>query len=378
MKKIVILGSTGSIGQSALEVIRTYPEEFKVVGLSAKNNYKLLKEQAEEFKVKNIGIENEVHYSILRKSLPSVKIWTGKDSYTVLTGLPEADLVLSAIVGIEGLLPTWHAINSYKNVALANKESLVVAGDILMSFAKKKKVKIIPVDSEHNAIWSILSFVPKEKLKKIILTASGGPFFKKSISSLKKVTIKEALNHPTWNMGAKITVDCATMINKGFEVIEAHHLFGVPYDNIEVIIHPESVIHSLVQTKDGSYYAKLGQRDMKFPILSALSEGKIVESRFPTLDLKNLSGLNFFQPDLRKFPLLKLSYEVGKKGGIFPAIFAAADELAVKNFLKGKISFVEIYRFIEKRLKKAEDLNIPSDITITDIFEITKDIISSG
>ena len=376
MKKIVILGSTGSIGKSALEVVRNYPKEFRVIGLSAKNNCQLLVRQAREFSVNHVGIGNSSHFASLKKSLPGRHIYAGEDSYTSLAALDGTDIVVSAIVGVEGLLPTWHALNNGRNVALANKESLVLAGDVIMALAKKKKAEITPVDSEHSAIWNLLRWVPRKRIERIILTASGGPFRNLQLKNFRRIRVEDALNHPTWSMGAKVTIDSATLLNKGFEVIEAHHLFGFPFDDIGVVIHPESIVHSFVKGRDGSFYGQFGPADMKFPILASLTADRFVPNNFRSIDLSKIGRLSFEEPDLKKFPLLKLSCDAGRAGGILPAVLAAADEVAVKKFLDRKIGFMDIHRMLSTAVGRYSGRNIARP-GIGAILDIMKEVTCS-
>lgn len=374
MKKIVILGSTGSIGTQTLEVVEKYPKNFKVIGLAAHSNYKLLAQQAKKFNVKHIALYNEDKLNELKKLIQSENIYVGQAGINFLATLDEADLIVSSIVGTQGILSTYEAVKAKKNIALANKESLVFAGDIIMPLARKKKCHIIPIDSEHSAIWNLLKDRRKEKIKQIVLTASGGPFFNTPIEKFKNITIEEALKHPKWNMGAKISIDSATMLNKGFEVIEAHHLFDIDYKNINVVVHPQSLVHSMIKDKDGFYYAQIGPHDMRFPILSALFyDKKMVDNLFEDFDITDNESFQFFKPDYNKFPLLQLAFDVGKEGGILPAVFAVADDLAVEKFLNKEIAFTEIPLFIKKIIDSYVKKNIKTP-SIDELLNIAKEI----
>jgi 1-deoxy-D-xylulose-5-phosphate reductoisomerase len=381
MKRIVILGSTGSIGKSTLDVVRHYPDLFKVVGLSARNNVRLLAQQAKEFRVKDIGIANDNERTKLQELCPSCRIHSGERSYTELCSLDDVDIVVSSISGAEGLMPTYTAIQNGCDIALANKESLVLAGDIIMPLAKRLGCTVTPIDSEHNAIWNLLRTLKPGCVERLTLTASGGPFFKRSLADFRTITVEQALRHPTWDMGAKITIDSATMMNKGLEVIEAHHLFGYAFDKIDVIIHPESVIHSMIKSVDGMFYAQIGPHDMKFPILSALTHDDTVHNRMKPFGIEHLAELGkmtFHKPDHRKFPLLKMAYEVGKAGGILPAVFTASDDVAVQLFLERKIGFTDIYRFIRASINRYSKIVMPQKTGIADIFGIMQEIKERG
>lgn len=381
MKKIVILGSTGSIGKSTLDVVRHYPNLFKVVGLSARSNVQLLAQQAKEFKVKDIGIANLNGGKQLNALCPSCRIHVGEESYTELCALDDVDMVVSSIVGAEGLMPTYTAIQKGHDIALANKESLVLAGDIIIPLARKKGCAVTPIDSEHSAIWNLLRTLKPGYAERLTLTASGGPFFNRDLRDFKSISVEQALKHPTWKMGAKITIDSATMMNKGLEVIEAHHLFGYGFDKIDVIIHPESIIHSMIKSVDGMFYAQIGPHDMKFPILSALTHDRTVQNTmrpFGIDQLAELGKMTFHKPDFRKFPLLKLAYEVGKAGGILPAVFTAADDVAVQLFLDGKIGFMDIHRYIRSAINRYEKTSWPKKTEIADIILIMKEIKERG
>ncbi|MEK6645601.1 MAG: 1-deoxy-D-xylulose-5-phosphate reductoisomerase [Candidatus Firestonebacteria bacterium] len=363
MKNIVILGSTGSIGINTLKVIKAFPDRFKVIGLSANENVDLLMEQIKYFKPQTVAVMNPEKAKILKSKISNkhLKIYNNLDGLIKLATLPQANLIVVALVGSVGLLPTLEAIKNNKDIALANKETLVMAGKIIMSEAKKHKVNIIPIDSEHSAILQCLKTEKLDKVKKIILTASGGPFYKKSMKNLKKVTLNATLKHPTWNMGKKITIDSATLMNKGFEVIEAHYLFGLPMEKIEVIIHPESIVHSMVEYVDGSILAQLSKTDMKIPIQYALTYPERLNSNLDKyFNLADIKNLTFIKPDFKKFLCLEYSYTAGNIGGTMPAVLNAANEIAVRAFLHKKIKFLDIPRIIKKVMDKHKFVVNPS------------------
>jgi 1-deoxy-D-xylulose-5-phosphate reductoisomerase len=343
-KKIAILGSTGSVGTQALEVIRLFPERFQVSVLTAQSNYKLLISQAIAFKPACVVIANDCHYASIREALLplGIEVMSGQEAISEVVSLPEIDIVLTALVGFSGLLPTLSAIESGKSVALANKETLVVAGEMVMNLAHRKGVRVLPVDSEHSAIFQCLEGESRESVEKIILTASGGPFRGSSLDFLASATALQALKHPNWNMGNKITIDSASLMNKGLEVIEARWLFDIMPARIEVLIHPQSVVHSMVQFTDGSVKAQLGVPDMKLPIVYALSYPERVNSIWPRLSFADYPELNFEHPDLKKFRNLALAFEALEKGGNAPCILNAANETVVAAFLKGKTGFLEM------------------------------------
>lgn len=362
MKKIVVLGSTGSIGTQTLDVIRSLPEKFKVVGLGAGKNSRLLSEQIKEFRPYAAALAEQEGLLRLKKELPpNVKpelAW-GVEGMKTLAGMPEADLVVVAITGAEGIYPTFAALSAGKDVALANKETLVAAGQLVMSLAARKNKAVLPVDSEHSAVWQCLYGHNIEEIDRIILTASGGPFRGKSREELNKVTVEMALNHPNWNMGSKITIDSATLMNKGLEVIEAKWLFGVAYNQIEVVVHPQSIIHSAVEFKDRSVIAQMGLPDMRLPIQHALTFPQCIPGPVPRLDLTKLQKLTFEAPDAKLFPSLNLAFEAGKIGGTMPAVLNAANEIAVYAFLQGKISFLSIPVLVERVMGKHTSINNP-------------------
>ncbi len=355
MKNIIILGSTGSIGKNALDIIRKFKEEFNLLGISANKNIGLLLEQVEEFKPKFTCVvserEGKIFKDITAERGLSTKLLLGEKGLLDLVSIDQVDIVLVAIVGFAGFLPTYKALKMGKRVALANKESLVSGGELI---SKLKSGEIIPVDSEHSAIFQCLRGESIEKVERLILTASGGPFFRKGVEKFGEITVNDALNHPKWNMGAKITVDSSTMMNKGLEVIEAHYLFGVSPEKIDVVIHPQSVVHSMVEFVDGSIISQLGITDMKIPIGYALFYPERETLGFTRLDLFEVSPLEFFPPDFGKFPCLKLAFDSLKEGGTSPIVLNSANEVAVESFLKEEIGFMDIPIVIEETLNKFE------------------------
>ena len=369
-KRIAILGSTGSIGTQALEVIRHNSEHFSAEVITAQNNADLLIEQAVEFKPDSVVIGDEQKYLKVKEALEPhhIKVYAGTDALSQVVELENIDMVLTALVGFAGLKPTLKAIESGKQIALANKETLVVAGDLITEAAKEKGVNIYPVDSEHSAIFQCLNGEFHNTVEKIYLTASGGPFRGRSLSEIKNVTKEEALNHPIWNMGAKITVDSATLMNKGLEVIEARWLFGLKAEQIDVIIHPQSIIHSIVQFTDGSMKAQMGLPDMKLPIQYALGYPVRLRSDLKRFNFLDYPQLTFEQPDKKVFRNLSLAYEALKKGGNMPCIMNAANEVVVKAFLNGNILFHEMPAAIERCMEKMQFIEKPAldDYILTD------------
>jgi len=360
-KRIAILGSTGSIGTQALEVVQQYPEYFDVKLLSAHSNVDLLAEQARKYSPASVVICNETRYERLRDHLgnTSVKIYSGVNTLAEVVQSDYIDLVLVSLVGYAGLLPTINAIKGGKEIALANKETLVVAGDLVRSLSQRYQVPIYPVDSEHSAIYQCLIGEENNKLEKIYLTASGGPFRKFTREELKDVTTEQALKHPNWSMGNKITIDSASLMNKGLEVIEARWLFDLSPRQIDVIIHPQSVIHSIVQFEDGSMKAQMGLPDMKLPILYALTTPDRLKTNFERFTFENFTELTFEKPDAERFPNLFLAYESMKSGGNMPCILNAANEVAVEAFLKNKIGFLEMSDVIEQTMHKISYIRSP-------------------
>lgn len=350
MKKIAILGSTGSIGTQTLDVVREHSDELQVVALAAGSNKERLKEQIKEFHPKLVSLSDEKKAQELKEELAGeqVEVVCGMEGLIEVAGADSADVVVTAVVGMMGILPTMEAIKKGKDIALANKETLVTAGHLIIPMAKEYGVSILPVDSEHSAIFQSLQGEPKAALDKILLTASGGPFRGKSAEFLETVTLEDALNHPNWSMGPKITIDSSTMVNKGLEVMEAKWLFGVDYSQIEVVIQPQSIIHSMVQYVDGAIIAQLGTPDMRVPIEYALFYPERRSLSGDRLDFSKLSQITFEKPDYKVFRGLSLAIETGKTGGTMPTVFNAANERAVAKFLKGEIKYTDIVRSIEK------------------------------
>lgn len=349
IKNISLLGSTGSIGRNVLEVVRQHPGRFNVVGLAAGSNIELLKQQLEEFSPELVSVGDPTLARDLVQSLPSTwqdRILSGQPGNERVATIPSAKMVVSAIVGAAGLTPTLAAIRAGKDIGLANKETLVMAGDLVMEEVRRHKVNLRPIDSEHSAIDQGLDAGRHEDVSRLILTASGGPFFSFSQEEINNATPEQALNHPNWDMGAKISIDSATLINKGLEVIEARYLFDIEVDNIEVLIHPQSIVHSMVEYRDGSFIAHLGIPDMKIPIAYALTFPERLALKLPRLDLATAPSLEFHKPDMTKFPALQLAYQVCRKGGTMPAVFNAANEVAVAAFLEGRINFPGITQVV--------------------------------
>ena len=360
-KKISIIGSTGSIGTQALEVIEKLKDKFEILALAGGSNTELLKKQAEKFKPKYI-----CHNSTSQLALSGAKILHGSDGLEEICSNKENDIILVACSGKIGLKPTLTAIKNNINIALANKETLVMAGDIVMSEARKHGVKILPVDSEHSAIHQCIKDI--NFVDKLIITASGGPFLHKTIDDIKNATVEEALHHPRWNMGKKITVDSATLMNKGLEIIEAHHLFGFDYDDIEVVIHPQSIVHSAVEYKDGSVIAQLGLPSMHIPIQYAITYPERLEGiKSKSFSFAEIARLDFEKPDFEKFPCVKLAYHAGRTGGTSTVCLNAANEEAVFAFLDGKIKLYDIYTIVEKMMSSHKVIQNP---TIDEIFSV--------
>jgi len=357
LKNIVILGSTGSVGRQAIEVVRFHKDKFHVVGLSAYKNADLLVEQIKLLRPKYAAILDDTERERVQNAVSSVKVMTGESSLVELATVPEADLVLNAVVGAVGLEATLAALQAEKDLALANKESLVAAGDLVAQTLLESKGKLIPVDSEHSAIFQCLLGEDKDDVNRIILTASGGPFRGRNWNTLAEVKPAEAANHPRWNMGKKISVDSATLMNKGLEVIEAHYLFNLPYEKIDIIIHPQSIVHSLVEFTDGSLKAHLGPTDMRIPIQYALTYPGRRKSAVKNISLAGIGTLNFAPVDIAQHPCLRISLEAASSGGSYPAAMNAANEVAVAAFLNERIKFTEIGKIIEAVLD--EHLSIP-------------------
>ena len=348
MKKIAILGSTGSIGTQALDVVKNLPEEFSVEVLAANSNVELFARQVEEFRPKLAVLADEAAYKkFSTKKISGVELAGGRQAFVDAAAFDGVEIVLTSMSGFAGLEPTIKAINAGKNIALANKETLVVAGELVTKLAKARGVKILPVDSEHGAFFQCLQGEDFKSIEKLLLTASGGPFRGKTHGELLNVTVKEVLAHPTWNMGKKITVDSASLVNKGLEVIEAKFLYGVDYDQIQVVVHPQSIVHSMVEFCDGSIIAQLAAPDMRLPIQYALTYPQRLQSPVKKLNFWELGSLTFEKPDAETFLGLKFAYAAGKAGGTLPCAFNAANEVAVNAFLRGRIKFLNIYDVID-------------------------------
>lgn len=361
-RNIAILGSTGSIGRQALEVISNHPDRFEAYALVANNSVELLIEQARTFMPEVVVIANENKYEQLKSALSDlpIKVWCGSKATEEVVQDENIDMILTAMVGYSGLKPTINAVKAGKAIALANKETLVVAGELITSLAIENRAAILPVDSEHSAIFQCLNGEVGNNIEKILLTASGGPFRNFTSEQLESVTKYQALAHPKWNMGEKVTIDSSTLMNKGFEMIEAKWLFGVEPSQIEVLVHPQSIIHSMVQFEDRSIIAQLGQPDMKVPIQYAFSFPERLKTTVKEIDFIELSQLTFEKPDMKRFPNLSFAYEVIKIGGNLPCILNAANEIAVSLFLQEKIGFMDMSRLIEKTLQKASFVKSPS------------------
>jgi 1-deoxy-D-xylulose-5-phosphate reductoisomerase len=368
-KHIAILGSTGSIGTQALEVIQSHRNSFEVEVLTAQDNANLLIEQALAFQPNAVVIGNEALYEKVRRELDAnIKVFAGQNALASVVQMDSIDLVITALVGYSGLLPTIKAIEAGKNIALANKETLVVAGELITRIAREKGVNIYPIDSEHSAIFQCIVGEFHNKIEKIILTASGGPFRGKNRSELEKVTKTQALQHPNWSMGAKVTIDSATLMNKGLEVIEAKWLFGVSQEQVEVLVHPQSIVHSMVQFEDGSIKAQLGLPDMRLPIQFAMSYPERLKSDFQRFDFAKYPSLTFEKPDTETFRNLALAFEALQRGGNLPCVLNAANEVAVEEFLKDRIGFLDMPDLVEACLGKISYVSNPNyeDYVMTD------------
>ena len=369
-RQLAILGSTGSIGTQALEVVGEHPDQFEVYALTANNQVDLLINQARRFMPEVVVIANERKYPELKEALEDlpIKVWAGADAIAQMVQAEPIDMVLTAMVGYSGLRPTIAAIQAGKAIALANKETLVVAGELIMRLAAEHKVPILPVDSEHSAIFQCLAGSFDNPIEKILLTASGGPFRTKTLEELATVTKAQALRHPNWTMGAKITIDSASMMNKGFEMIEAKWLFGVTPEQVQVVVHPQSVIHSMVQFEDGAVMAQLGIPDMKLPIAYAFSFPKRMKSLAPRLDFRQYATLTFEEPDTRRFRNLAFAFEAVRQGGNMPCVLNAANEVVVAAVLRDEIGFLRMSDVIERTMAKASFIAKPSyeDYVATD------------
>jgi 1-deoxy-D-xylulose-5-phosphate reductoisomerase len=352
VKAITLLGSTGSIGTQTLEIVAQHPDKFRLVGIAAGNNVELLAQQVRQFRPEIVAIANEAKFGELQDALAGLdyqpQLGAGEVGLVEVAGYGDAESVVTGIVGCAGLLPTIAAIKAGKDIALANKETLIAGGPVVLPLLEKHQVKLLPADSEHSAIFQCLQGVPAGGLKRIILTASGGSFRDWPIEKLANVTIADALKHPNWSMGKKITIDSATLMNKGLEVIEAHYLFGVDYENIDIVIHPQSIIHSLIEVQDTSVLAQLGWPDMRLPLLYALSWPERIATDWPQLDLVKSGDLTFREPDHEKYPCMGLAYAAGRAGGSMPAVLNAANEQVVALFLDEKVRFNDIPVLVEQ------------------------------
>jgi len=378
LKKLALLGSTGSIGTQTLDVVREHPQDFKVVTLAAYHQIDLLEREIREFLPDLVCVYDAKAAADLKVRIAdlNIPVTTGMDGLIACATYESVDIVLGAIVGMIGILPTIEAIKAGKDIAIANKETLVTAGHLIMPLVREKNVKLLPVDSEHSAIFQCLHGEEQNEISKILLTCSGGPFRGFDEEKLEHVQVEDALKHPNWSMGAKITIDCASLVNKGLEVMEAKWLFGVDYDQIEVVVHPQSIIHSMVQFKDGAIKAQLGTPDMRIPIQYALyyPDRKILTG--DTVDFFKLGSISFEKPNTTLFRGLRLAYEVGRIGGNAPTVFNAANEFAVKRFLQKEIPFFEIYESIEKALNKVDYIANPSLEDVLETERRTKEVLA--
>lgn len=372
MENVVILGSTGSIGRSSLDIIDKLKHRFKIVGLAAGRNTDLLEMQVKKFRPKVVSLRNKDEAEALRKRFKdkSVRVTFGEEGAEDVASFAEGEIVISAITGTGGLRPTLAAVKSGKKVALANKESMVIAGAFIQAMARKYHAQIIPVDSEHSGVFQCLAKEKMEKVKRVILTASGGPFFRTTIQEMRKATLEQALNHPRWKMGKKVTVDSATLMNKGLELIEARWLFGLKAGQLDVLIHPQSVVHSLVEMCDGSVLAQLSPTDMRIPIQYALTFPDREESRLPSLDLAEIRNLEFFQVDMKKFPLFSLARQALEEGESLPVALNAANEVAVSAFLRERIRFMAISEIVNKVIDNHHKREVKS---LADVFEVDRE-----
>ncbi len=378
LKKISLMGATGSIGTQTLDVIREHPEEFKLTAMSVGRNIEEARKMIEEFNPQLVSVQNKEDAELLTKELStSIKVLYGEEGLVEVACHQEADILVNAVLGSVGLYPTLQAIEAGKMIAIANKETLVTAGHLVMEAAKKKGTTLLPVDSEHSAIFQALQGEQEKNIEKLIITASGGSFRDRAREELVGVTVKEALNHPNWSMGAKITIDSASMMNKGLEVIEAHWLFDIPYDRIEVVQHRESIIHSMIQFHDSSVMAQLGTPDMRVPIQYALTYPDRLQRPGKRLDLVEMGKLHFEKMDLQRFRCLAFAYEAGRIGGSMTTVLNAANEAAVALFLDNKISFLDIEMYIEKAMNTHQVIHRPDLETIHEIDRQTRQLVSS-
>jgi 1-deoxy-D-xylulose-5-phosphate reductoisomerase len=371
VKAISLLGSTGSIGTQTLDIVTDHPDEFRVVGLAAGRNVELLAQQIRQYQPQIVAISDAESLPALKAAIadlsPQPTLLVGQEGVIEVARHPAAEVVVTGIVGCAGLLPTIAAIEAGKDIALANKETLIAGGPVVLPLIQKHDVKLLPADSEHSAIFQCLQGVPAGGLRRILLTASGGAFRDLPVEKLASVTVADALKHPNWSMGRKITIDSATLMNKGLEVIEAHFLFGLDYDQIDIVIHPQSIIHSLIEVQDTSVLAQLGWADMRLPLLYALSWPERIYTNWEPLNLVKVGSLTFREPDHQKYPCMQLAYAAGRAGGCLPAILNAANEQAVALFLEEKIQFLDIPRLIERACDRYQVHNTPTP-TLEDIL----------
>lgn len=372
MKAITLLGSTGSIGTQTLDIVQHNPDQFRIVGLAARRNGELLAQQVRQFRPEIVAVCDPEQRSLVQEAIadltPQPILLAGEEGVVEVARYGDAEAVVTGIVGCAGLLPTIAAIQAGKDIALANKETLIAGGPVVLPLIQQHGVKLLPADSEHSAIFQCLQGVPAGGLRRIILTASGGAFRDWPVEKLPQVTVADALKHPNWSMGRKITVDSATLMNKGLEVIEAHYLFGVDYDNIDIVIHPQSIIHSLIELQDTSVLAQLGWPDMRLPLLYALSYPERIYTPWEPLDLVKAGNLTFREPDHQKYPCMRLAYAAGRAGGAMPAVLNAANEQAVELFLQEAIGFLDIPRVIEMVCDRHQSHNLANP-TLDDILE---------
>jgi 1-deoxy-D-xylulose-5-phosphate reductoisomerase len=373
MKRITLLGSTGSIGTQTLDIVAEYPEKFQVVGMTAGGNIELFAQQIRKFQPEIVAIANETKLAELKEAIADLAVkpimLAGAEGVETVAAYGDSEAVVTGIVGCAGLLPTIAAIKAGKNIALANKETLIAGGEVVVPLVKKHGVKLLPADSEHSAIFQCLQGVPEGGLRRIILTASGGAFRDRPTEELASVTVADALKHPNWAMGKKITIDSATLMNKGLEVIEAHYLFGVDYDKIEIVIHPQSIIHSLIELEDTSVLAQLGIPDMRLPLLYSLSYPDRIPTQWERLDLVKCGTLTFRAPDHQKYPCMELAYAAGRAGGTMPAVLNAANEQVVELFLQERVRYVQIADLIKHVCDRH---NLISKPELEDILEADK------
>ena len=378
MKNISLLGATGSIGQQTIDVVRNHPEQFRIVALSAGKNIPLVRTYINDLKPELVSVQTKEDCETLKSEYPYVSFMYGNEGLIAVAVYEKASILVNAVMGSVGLYPTLQAIEAKKDIAIANKETLVTAGHLVIAAAKKAGVQLLPVDSEHSAIFQALQGEHEKNIERLIITASGGSFRDRTREQLEGVTVQEALNHPNWSMGAKITIDSASMMNKGLEVIEAHWLFNLPYNKIDVVLHRESVIHSMVEFHDSSVMAQLGTPDMRVPIQYALT----YPDRLPLIGRKQLNlieigKLHFEEMNFKRYPCLQYAYEAGKIGGTMPTVLNAANEAAVANFLEGRISFLEIESLIEEALNRHQAIANPDLTTIREVDQTTRQWVSS-